>query len=63
MGEKIKTIIEELVKQDSLTVNFYFQFGLRPHSSFPEEIYLPKNAAREAGLDFLSKSVWHCAVL
>lgn len=38
MGEKIKTIIEELVKQDTLTLNILFSVWARPHSSCQEKL-------------------------
>lgn len=61
MGEKIKTIIEELVKQDTLTLNILFSVWAKATQFFSREIDL--GLATEAGLVFFFKSVWHYAVL
>lgn len=40
MGEKIKTIIEELVKQDTLTLNILFPVWAKATQFLPREIDL-----------------------
>lgn len=62
MGEKIKTIIEELVKQDTLTLNILFSVWAKATQFLSREIDL--GLATEAGLVFFFfKSVWHYALL